>query len=214
MRKDYRSLSLAKENKNGKFQKTYYDEFGVRQPTKEYMYWYKFISRCGSNYQKTRPSYVGCKISPLFKDYDSFVLWCRQAIGFNEDGYHLDKDILGVTLGKKEYSEDTCVFIPQEINSFLTTKRVNITYYTGVSFQQKYNKYIVSCSQLNGKNKTLGRVDCPKVGYLMYKAEKVRLAKILADKYKNNVDPRVTRILSNFEVYLDLFTINPVNKKD
>lgn len=94
------------------------------------------------------------------------------------------------------------------------SKNKNVKHYTGVSFQQECQKYIVSCSQLNGKNKTLARVLCPVEGYGIYRAEKVRLAKILAEQYKGQVDNRVIEILGNFENYIDLFTVNPTNKGD
>lgn len=213
MRKDSRDLPLAIELHDGVYQRTYYDSDGKQQPTKEYLYWHKINTRCKSHYHKSRPSYIGYNVAGDFKDYNKFVQWCRKTPEFFNKGYVLDKDLLCKTKGKFEYSEDTCVFIPLEINSFLTLNKSNVKCYTGVSFQVSCGRYIVSCSQLNGKNKTLARVACPVKGYEIYKAEKVRLAKVLADKYKDQVDGRVIEILSNFENYIDLFTVNPTNKE-
>lgn len=213
MRKDSRDLPLSEKLPDGTYQRSWYDANGTQQPTKEYMYWHKINTRCKDPYQVSRPTYKGCSVSKLFSSYDNFVDWCRSKSEFYYKGYALDKDLLSKSLGIMSYSEDTCTFLPLEINSFLTTKRKNVKHYTGVSFQQDCQKFIVSCSQLNGKNKTLARVLCPIEGYSIYRAEKVRLAKILAEQYDGRVDNRVISVLSNFENYIDLFTVNPNNKK-
>lgn len=212
MRKDARHLPLAEKLPDGSYQRTWYDSENKQQPTKEYLYWHKINTRCKANYQINRPSYIGYKVSKLFSEYDNFVEWCRKSEWFYAEGYSLDKDLLCKALGKVEYSEHTCAFVPLEINGFLTMKRSNVKTYTGVSFQQGCQKYIVSCSQLNGKNKTLARTTCPVEGYSIYRAEKVRLAKILSLAYAGKVDQRVTNILADFDKYIDLFTVNPKNK--
>lgn len=212
MRKDFRDLPLSEKLPDGTYQRSWYDIEGKQQPTKEYMYWHKINTRCKDHYQISRPTYKGYSVSETFSIYDNFVDWCRSKSEFYHKGYVLDKDFLSRSLGIMSYSEDTCAFLPVEINSFLTTRRKNVKIYTGVSFQQACQKYIVSCSQLNGKNKTLARTLCPVEGYSIYRAEKVRLAKILAEQYEGIVDTRVINILSNFENYIDLFTVNPTNK--
>lgn len=214
MRKDARDLPLSQKYPNGAYQRSWYDERGTQQPTKEYMYWHKLNTRCRDHYQRSRPTYRGCTVSKMFSNYDNFVEWCRSSEYFYEQGYSLDKDLLCTISGKFEYSENTCVFIPAEINSFILMNRRNVKTYTGVSFQKDCQKYIVSCSQLNGKNKTLARVHCAVEGYAIYRQEKVRLANILAERYKGRVDNRVIEILSNFDNYIDLFTVNPSNKEN
>lgn len=123
----------------------------------------------------------------------------------------MDKDILSGE--EKSYSEQTCVFIPIVINSFLTFSRrggaksgyVGVTWHEG--YTKSHGKYIVSCAQLNGKNKTLGRTHCPLEGYKLYRKEKVRLAKVLAERYKGEVDGRVYTYLVNFMEHIDNLAI-------
>ena len=83
--------------------------------TKEYILLADMLRRSYSdNSKKKYPTYEGCKVSDKFKSYEYFYEWCNNQIGFNNKDWHLDKDLL--TKGNKVYSEDFCVFLPQEIN--------------------------------------------------------------------------------------------------
>jgi hypothetical protein len=106
---------------------------------KEYELWRQMLNRCyGEKYQDIQPTYKGCNVSDNFLNYAYFYDWCQQQIGFksiDEKGrsWHLDKDILFT--GNKIYSEDTCVFVPREINNFFTDRGNDRgDYPVGVSF--------------------------------------------------------------------------------
>jgi len=211
MRKDHRVRKLSELRIDGNYTKSY-KEGGKNYKTKEYSYFHKMSVRCNNEKtQQHRPNYLEVVLDNRFKSYNYFVEWARHQVGFNEEGWSLDKDI-GCHLldkGKKIYSPETCMFIPATLNSFLTFRKgaKNVTGYAGVSWQSTYTKsggkFIVSCAELNGKNKTLGRTDTAEEGYQLYRAHKIKLAKILADTYRGQVDERAIYYLDNFDKYID-----------
>lgn len=81
-----------------------------------YRKWKKMIERCYSEkWQEKCPTYKGCSVCSEWLTFSNFREWMDRQ---NWNGNHLDKDI--ILSGNKIYSPDTCIFIPQAINSLLT----------------------------------------------------------------------------------------------
>ena len=92
-----------------------------RRTTREYALWASMLHRCyGEVSMPVRPTYLSCTVGENFKEFQYFAGWCKGQVGYEMPGWQLDKDLL--SLGNKVYSEDTCVFIPSQIN-ILTVKR-------------------------------------------------------------------------------------------
>ena len=172
--------------------------------TKEYMLWYSMLQRCYSYvYKKKQPTYEGCEVSDNFKYYEYFYEWCHSQIGFNNDGngnpFHLDKDLL--IKGNKVYSETTCVFIPQEINTLLIKREtLRGKHLIGVHWSNTNKAFIAQVSRNKGKRENLGSFNTELEAFNAYKQAKESFIKEQAEKYKSQIDPRAYNALMNYQV--------------
>ena len=174
--------------------------------TKEYLLWCRMLRRCYSDsFKKKNPTYIDCEVSYNFKSYEYFYEWCHKQIGFgNEcDGnpFQLDKDLL--IKGNKVYSEDTCVFIPREINQLLTKSAASRgEYLIGVTFERSSGRFISQIS-INSRNVKIGRFKTEIEAFEAYKEAKENVLRGLAEKWKSQIDPRAYEALMNYEVGID-----------
>lgn len=186
----------------GKYLSHVRDRIGNSVPTKEYQLWLSMLNRCYSkSYQKRRPTYTGCTVSEEFKSFQFFAEWCQSQIGFGIEGWSLDKDI--IVEGNKEYSQDTCAFVPRQINSLLVdNKRVKGVLPTGVGFSKQNNKFVANITK-RGKSYNLGYFYTIDEAFLAYKAAKESYIKEVADQWKADIDPRVYFALINRSILPD-----------
>ena len=168
--------------------------------TYEGMYHHKMLIRStNKKYKASRPTYEDVAMSDNFKDFQYFAEWCNTQTGFGDMGFVLDKDIIKPR--NKTYSEDVCVFVPDSMNNFFTfVHQKDRGLPVGVSWCESEQKFKSYCSQLNGKNKTLGRFNNPEDAHIAYCVYKEKMAVKLANAYKDNVDSRVTEALLDFKV--------------
>ena len=166
--------------------------------SKEYNVWVRMLDRCYSTTNDTRKTYEGCEVTSSFRYFPFFKDWCHNQVGFGEKGFALDKDIL--VKGNKIYSEDTCCFVPQEINNLFTNKKVkNNLIKTGVLFNERTKRYSVGFSK-GSKTKHLGYFGDEKEAFQAYKQAKEAYIKAVANKWKGKVDPRVYDALMNWTI--------------
>lgn len=184
---------------------------GMRYPTrdeinnlKEYNLWADMLRRCTPEFWNERPAYTGVTCSENFKSYEYFYEWCQQQNGFrskHDNGrfWHLDKDIL--VRGNKVYSEDTCVFLPQNINLLITdSKGIRGKYPIGVTFDSRRNKFQSRCHDGTGTLKHLGLFYTAEDAFQAYKVYKEVLIKQVANEYRTQIDPRAYQALLNYTV--------------
>ena len=158
--------------------------------------WVRMLDRCYSK-GKNKPTYEGCSVSENFKYYPFFKEWCEKQIGFDVKGFALDKDIL--VKGNKVYSEDACVFVPQEINNILTYKKSTNKGLSASVALQKSGRYSVSFRK-DRITQNLGRFDTAEEAFRAYKQVKESYIKEVAEKWKGDIDPRVYEALMNWKV--------------
>ena len=166
---------------------------------KEYFLWNHMLTRCYGKKAKLKlPSYEDCTASTNFKYFPYFKDWCSKQIGFGDEGWQLDKDIL--VKGNKIYSEDTCCFVPAEINSvFIKCDRSRGEYPLGVNYHKASRKFVAQISYRKIKTH-LGLYDTAEDAFKAYKKSKEKLIKSLADKYMDVLDPRVYKAMVEYEV--------------
>ncbi len=168
--------------------------------TKEYNLWCSMLTRCYSDTcKKKNPTYEGCKVSDNFKSYEYFYEWCNEQIGFGADGFELDKDLL--IKGNKVYNENTCVFIPSEINSLLTKCTASRgEYLIGVSWHKTRKAFVATVSKRKGKREHLGYFKTEIEAFNAYKEAKETFVKEKAEKWKLQIDERAYKALMNYTV--------------
>ena len=168
--------------------------------TKEYGLWKSMLRRCYSDNSKNKnPTYEGCEVSDNFKSYEYFYEWCDKQIGFGVKGFELDKDLL--VKGNKVYSESTCVFLPQEINTLLikcTASRGK--HPIGVCWSNTNKAFIAQVGKNRGRQEHLGYFNTELEAFNAYKAAKEAFVKEQANEWKSQIDIRACDALMNYKV--------------
>ena len=168
--------------------------------TKEYKLWNSMLVRCYSDsFKKKYPTYEGCEVSENFKSYEYFYEWCHKQIGFSNKNWHLDKDLL--VKGNKVYSEYSCVFIPQEINTVLIKSTASRgKHLIGVCWSNTNKAFMAQVGKNKGKQEHLGYFKTEVEAFKAYKAAKENFIKEQASKFKSQIDDRAYNALMNYQV--------------
>lgn len=163
----------------------------VKTPTSTcpyYKLWARLLHRCYNPVaQSHNPAYVGCSVAPEWHHLSAFMGWMQQQ---DWQGKALDKDLL--VPGNKVYGPDTCVFVSRQVNNFLTDRAHHRRDGLGVVYRPATGKYLAACSQLGSGKAHLGVFDTAEEAHEAWRAEKHRLALLLADQ---QTDPRVAAAL-------------------
>ena len=127
---------------------------------------------------------------------------CHKQIGFGNEGWQLDKDLL--VKGNKVYSESTCVFIPAEVNTLLTKRTASRgEHLIGVYWHKTNKAFKAQVSKNKGTQEYLGSFKTEIEAFNAYKQAKESFVKEQAEKYKSQIDPRAYNALMNYEVGID-----------
>ena len=169
-----------------------------------YKHWSSMIRRCYSdNKNKFNPTYKDCSVCEEWHNFQNFGKW------FDENYYTienetmaLDKDIL--VKGNKTYSPETCVFVPQRINSlFLKRNKSRGKYPIGTSYNKRDKKYESCCHMYKNNRYTrhaIGNFDTPTEAFTAYKTFKEQYIKQVANEYKDKIPKKLYDAMYRYEV--------------
>ena len=160
------------------------------------------LERCYCN--KELEAYKYCIVSEEFHNASYFKDWYNKQVGAHREDFHIDKDILSSDC--KIYAEDTCMLVPQEVNSFFVkhnNKKVKSNLPTGVMFNPKHtSRPFTAMYSGHGGEKHISYHDNEWSAFLAYKQAKENRAKELAEKWRGQIDNRVYEKLINYKVLL------------
>lgn len=162
-----------------------------------YNTWTNMLKRCCSELQLGKyTNYMGCTVSEEWKLFSNFRKWMVEQ---DWEGMQIDKDIL--IFGNKLYSAETCVFVSQGVNKFLTDSyKARGEWPLGVSLDKRSGRFRARCNDpFTGKTDVLGYFDCPHEAHQAWLAKKLEHAYALA---AIQADPRVAKaLIERYERY-------------
>lgn len=180
---------------------------GKNEHTKEYQIWMNMLIRCYDKKIKERyPTYqdVTCCEEWLF--FENFYEWLHSQENFDRwyenDGWHLDKDIL--IKGNKIYSPNTCCLVPYNVNKlFLKNDADRGDLPVGVNRDTKGYGYIARCmNPFTGERDYLGYRTSVLSAFQLYKSYKEDLIKKVAklEYSKGNITKQCYDAMMCYEV--------------
>lgn len=178
-----------------------------RKLTRVYSTWHRMLQRCyNEEYQKRQPAYIGCEVCEKWHNFQNFAEW-------DEENYYeieneimdLDKDIL--VKHNKIYSPETCIYVPQTINSlFVKCDRSRGESVIGTT--PHHGKYQVRCNVINLKTRKfkreyLGRYTSEQEAFEVYKQFKENYIKEIANYFKKQIPQKLYQAMYDYEVEID-----------
>lgn len=163
-----------------------------------YSVWCSMLCRVYyENKLKLQPAYKDVTVCGEWLNFSNFREWF---IENHVDGWQMDKDLLVV--GNKVYSPDTCVFVPQWLNSFtISSNSSRGQYLIGVSWDSVKRKFMARCSHpKTKKQQNLGTFYNEEQAYLVWLNRKLEIALELKPEMEDidlRIYPNVVEIIKN-----------------
>ncbi len=165
-------------------------EEAVTEKRKYYTAWKHMLERCYSEkFLERKPSYIGTSVCSEWLYASAFKEWMEQQ---DWQGKCLDKDI--IVPGSKLYSHETCAFVLQETNNFVTARGASRgDYPIGVDLFKPKGKYRAQCRNPSIRQpEHLGYFSTPEEAHEAWRKRKHELAQLVAAKES---DPRIVEAL-------------------
>ncbi len=162
--------------------------------SKSYKTWTDMLKRCyDPKYHIKKPTYKECWVHPVWCDFQFFAEWFEKNY---VEGWHLDKDIL--KKGNTEYSDETCCFVPQEINGlFIKSNSRRGECPIGVT---KRGKRFEATLSKDSKFVYLGTYDSIEEAFQAYKEAKEDYIKEVAIRWRKRIPNKVFESMIYYKV--------------
>lgn len=176
-------------------------KYNAKNNTESYGCWSNMIQRCYSDrVHKKQPMYINCTVSEEWHNFQNFAKWYEENYyEIKGERMDLDKDIK--IHGNKVYSPDNCLIVPHYINSlFIKGTRNPRGLPIGVSYNNQSKKYQVVFRKDQKLHQLGTRFDTTEEAFAVYKYEKEKHIKEVADRYKENIPEKLYNAMYNYEV--------------
>lgn len=171
----------------------------------EYSFWSEVMRRClYQNFKDKHPEYADVSCDSRWLSFDSFMEDVSQLPNFDKiylkPRWCLDKDLL--IRGNKIYRKDAVCFIPQQMNSMLTTsKRARGDLPIGVFLcRNKTNPYRAMCGDGYKGRIYIGDFKTPEMAFEAYKERRKEVMISIANKWQHLLPENVYDAFVNWEI--------------
>ena len=162
---------------------------------KKYKIWHHMLERCyDPKLHEKYSTYKDCKVEEHLLNFQNMGKWLDENYyEVQGETMHLDKDIL--CKGNKLYSRETCIFVPQRINTlFVKANEIRGSNPIGVNLSKSGN-YEARCRNGYGKQIYLGSYSTKEEAFRAYKMYKEKLIKETIDSYEGIIpEPHYSRL--------------------
>lgn len=192
------SGSIANKFKPSVCDKGFLGKYPVDIKSKLYTSWSGMLNRVyNSVTDLAKINYGDCEVDDKWFYIGNYAEWFNKQVV--KDKWQLDKDL--IVPGNRVYCKDRCVFLPREINTFLTNRANHRGEWPiGVTYHPRLNKWQATCSTNGRGDGYIGVYASPDDAFAAYKIVKEKYAKDLAKKWKGIIDDRAYAALMKFDV--------------
>lgn len=166
-----------------------------KQNTPAYNQWVSMLERCYCEKRRYRTmSYVDCNVCSEWHNFQNFAEWFYENRYECGERLQVDKDIL--VSGNRTYSPQTCILVPQTLNTMFINRPNNRGLPNGMykikdGFSVKYN------------HENLGVYKTIAEAYSVYSQKKKQEIIKVANTYKNIISPKVYQAILNCEFKIE-----------
>jgi hypothetical protein len=153
-----------------------------------YQRWVGMLNRCYRKGSSNNRFYQGVTVCDDWLTFSNFRAWLEQQ---DYNNRIIEKDLMSVFTGKKEYSPENCVMVTHELNTFLMDRyRVRGEWPLGVSKYKRNGKFRATINTV--KWKELGYFNTPEEAHKAWQLAKWKYGQELLQE---QTDPRVIQAM-------------------